>query len=365
MTLILLMFLAAIFIAGISAYFSIFGLIALFSASPIAIAIAGGVTEFGKLVLVSYFYRFRKTITVFGKSIMTFIIATVMAVTSIGIFGFLSSAYLEHTNETSSYDNKIGRVESKINSQQNKLERNKNIIEDLDAAYEKYIEINYISRALEKREEQKEQREKIKTRIRDIEEQIGKLRDKKNSLESQKQRVEAQIGPIKYFAMAVFGENEDAIDKSVELMIILLIIILDPFAVTILVCANHAHVHRDDERLKDEITLKTFKNNNLNTDNEENRKEVESEEDNDIDKELYSKLEEELEETDYNELAERVKSMLDEEDSKEDNDNNDIDDNIDADNDGKEKVGKYFIREENDANGDNSHNSKNNSWLPR
>ena len=57
---IILMFLSALSIASVSAFFSITGLAAIFAGSKISIIIMGSVLEIGKLVLVSYIYRYRK-----------------------------------------------------------------------------------------------------------------------------------------------------------------------------------------------------------------------------------------------------------------------------------------------------------------
>ncbi|ASV44210.1 hypothetical protein PBI_SCTP2_195 [Salicola phage SCTP-2] len=246
----ILLFIAAIGIASISAYFSIFGLVALFSATPLAIIIAGSVTEFGKLALVSYFYQFKEYISIPFKFLLSFIVVTVMAVTSIGVFGFLSSSYLEHRTDQSVVQNQMERIDSKIERQKTKLERNEKVIDNLDQAYEQYLDVNYISKALKKRKEQKKEREAVKQRIREIEERLSQLRDDKANIHSKQQSVESQVGPIKYFAIAVYGKSEDSIDKAVRLLIILLIIILDPFAVTILVCANHASVHKNTNNKK-------------------------------------------------------------------------------------------------------------------
>ena len=110
----LLVFITALVIASIAAWFSVAGLMAIFAASAIPVAIMAGSLEVGKLVAASWVYRNWKRAPFLLKSYLTFATVVLMFITSMGIFGFLSSAYLEQAAEGQQSQAKIERIENDI-----------------------------------------------------------------------------------------------------------------------------------------------------------------------------------------------------------------------------------------------------------
>ena len=86
---------SSIAIAGIAAWYSIIGLMAIFAASAVPIAIMGGVLEVGKLVTASWLYRNWRQTRFLLKTYLTIAVVVLSLITSMGIFGFLSKAHLE------------------------------------------------------------------------------------------------------------------------------------------------------------------------------------------------------------------------------------------------------------------------------
>ncbi len=110
----LLVFIVALVIAAIAAWFSVAGLMAIFAASAIPVAIMAGSLEVGKLVAASWVYRNWKRAPFLLKSYLTFATVVLMFITSMGIFGFLSSAYLEQASEGQQSAAKIERIANDI-----------------------------------------------------------------------------------------------------------------------------------------------------------------------------------------------------------------------------------------------------------
>jgi len=110
----LLVFVVAISIAAIAAWFSVVGLMAIFAASAIPVAIMAGSLEVGKLVTASWVYRNWKRAPFLLKSYLTFATVVLMFITSLGIFGFLSSAYLEQAAEGQQSTARVERIENEI-----------------------------------------------------------------------------------------------------------------------------------------------------------------------------------------------------------------------------------------------------------
>ena len=128
----LLVFVVAITIAAIAAYFSVVGLMAIFAASAIPVAIMAGSLEVGKLVTASWVYRNWKRAPFLLKSYLTFATVVLMFITSLGIFGFLSSAYLEQAAEGQQSTAKIERIGNDILRTEDMISRTEVKIEKLE-----------------------------------------------------------------------------------------------------------------------------------------------------------------------------------------------------------------------------------------
>jgi len=91
----------ALAISGVAAWYSIVGLMAIFAAAAIPIAIMGGVLEVGKLLTASWLYQNWKIAPRLLKTYLTAAVIVLMFITSMGIFGFLSKAHIESELENS------------------------------------------------------------------------------------------------------------------------------------------------------------------------------------------------------------------------------------------------------------------------
>ncbi len=140
MILALLTLLVALTISAVAAYYSIIGLIAIFSAAVIPIAVMGVVLEAGKLITASWLYQNWKTVPKLLKGYLSFAVVVLMFITSMGIFGFLSKAHIEQTTIASDNSLDIQLIESKIERKYTEIERAEKQLNLLDNALERYTE---------------------------------------------------------------------------------------------------------------------------------------------------------------------------------------------------------------------------------
>ena len=238
---ILITFISAISISIIAAGYSIMGLATLFAGAVIPIIAMGSALEVGKLVAASWLYNnwrnplVPKTI----KAYLTSAVVVLIFITSMGIFGFLSKAHLDQVQPTSSNNIKIELIDKQITSQQNIIDRSQNTLDRLDAALDKYIDMEYVTRGLKERAKQKEEREALNLAINNAIDEIAKLTEEKGTLQLEQDKIEAEVGPIKYIAELIYGdEAKDHFDKAVRWVIIVLIFVFDPLAVLLLIAAN-------------------------------------------------------------------------------------------------------------------------------
>ena len=240
MFLTILTFLSAISISVIAAGYSIIGLATLFAGSAVAIIAMGSALEVGKLVAASWLYHnWRSSIPRLLKAYLFTAIIILVFITSMGIFGFLSKAHLDQVKPTSSNNIKIEVIDKQINQQELIIERAEKQLTLLDKALEVYIDKEYVSRGLKERKKQEAERKELTTAINNASDEIADLTLQKSEIELTQDKIEAEVGPIKYVAELIYGEQaKDNFDKAVRIVILILIFVFDPLAVLLLIAAN-------------------------------------------------------------------------------------------------------------------------------
>jgi len=238
---IFLVFLSAISISGIAAAYSIIGLATLFAGAKVAIIAMGTSLEVGKLVAASWLYQNWKNpnLPQSIKAYLTTSVIVLVFVTSMGIFGFLSKAHLDQVRPTSDNAVQIQLIDKQILSQEVIISRAEGTLNRLDKALDVYISKEYVSRGLKDRRKQKEERDFLNNEINIAMDKIAELTLKKGNIELDQLKIEADVGPLKYVAELIYGdEAKDHFDEAVRWIIIVLIFVFDPLAVLLLIAAN-------------------------------------------------------------------------------------------------------------------------------
>jgi hypothetical protein len=261
MFLIILTFLSAISISVIAAGYSIIGLATLFAGAVVPIIAMGTALEVGKLVAASWLYNnWQSDVPRLLKTYLFTAIIVLVFITSMGIFGFLSKAHLDQVKPTSGNNIKLEQITDQISRQQTIIDRSQNTLTLLDKALEVYIDKEYVTRGLKERAKQEEERAALNNAIEDASNKIAELSDKKATLSLAQDKIEAEVGPIKYVAELIYGESaKDNIDKAVRIVILILIFVFDPLAVLLLIAAN---ISLRQWRLKKQL-IKSNKQQNL------------------------------------------------------------------------------------------------------
>ena len=254
MTLALIVLAVAIAISGVAAFYSIVGLMAIFSASSVSIAVMGSVLEVGKLATASWLYQNWKKVPRFLKYYLTGAVVILMFITSMGIFGYLSKSHIDAGTGTSELYVKLERLESNIESERKSISRAEGQLEKLDFALERYIELNAVSKGLRKRDEQKPERDKLAQTVDESQDKIDIYLDERAEIQLKIKSFEVEVGPLKYISALLFGENESVnyLDKAVRYVIILLIFVFDPLAVLMLIAANMSLKEEQQKRKRKE-----------------------------------------------------------------------------------------------------------------
>ena len=238
----LLTFVTSLAIAAVAAWYSIIGLTTIFSAAVIPIIIMGIVLEIGKLVAAAWVYNHWRETSILLRTYLVSAIVVLMLITSMGIYGFLSKSHIDAGINTGEISVKIERVDNRIASEQRQIDRAEKNILEMDTTLEKTEYGFFDDSRLEERKRQSVEREQLNNIITKSENSIDDLLDKKSEYELEVKNFEVEVGPIKYIAALIYGdEAKNYLDNTVRYVILLLIFVFDPLAVLLLISANMSY----------------------------------------------------------------------------------------------------------------------------
>jgi len=215
----LLPFIIAIALSSIAAFYSVIGLAQIFPGSFWPIILMGSVLEAAKLVTVSWLYNNWEETNRLMKYYFSIAIVLLMAITSMGIFGYLSRAHIESNIIVGANTVQLKTIET-----QEKIARDK-----LDYLLARAKDPSTASNKLDKQ-------------IQDTQTELTRLTKEKLPLMAEENKLTAEIGPIKYIAEIFYDRNDAGfIDKAVRLVIFTIIVVFDPLAVLLLIASNQTY----------------------------------------------------------------------------------------------------------------------------
>jgi hypothetical protein len=254
-----LLFAVALSLSALAAYYAVMGLIAIFAAAVVPIALMGSLLEASKLVVASWLYRNWKEIPTLMKSYFVGALIVLMLLTSMGIFGFLSKAHLDQAIPTGDVQSKLALIDEKIKTEKENINANRKELTQLDAQVDQTIartdDAKGTERAISVRRAQQKDRSRILNEIGVAQAKIAKYNEERAPIASEVRKVEAEVGPIKYIAALIYGDESandvTMLEKAVRIVTILIVIVFDPLAVLLLIAANWNLKHSGGRRWND------------------------------------------------------------------------------------------------------------------
>jgi len=237
------LFLSAFSISAVAGFYSIAGLVAIFSSQVVASIVMGATLEIGKLVAASWLYR---NWTEAPKILIGYFTAAVIIlslITSMGIFGYLSKAHLDQNIVSGGVISEVQLLDDKIKTEKDNIEAARKSLAQMDSTVDQTIARSTSEQSIDKsaalRRSQQKERTQLLNMIGESQKTISTLNEQKAPIYANLRKVEAEVGPIKYVAELVYGESTpDLIDKAVRWVIILIIFVFDPLAILLLIAAN-------------------------------------------------------------------------------------------------------------------------------
>ena len=276
MALAFLTLLTGLAISAVAIYYSVIGLAAIFSAAVIPIIVMGAILEVSKLVAAWWLKANWLRAPLLLKSYMLISVIVLMLITSMGIFGFLSKAHSDQAITTGDVVSQVALYDEQINVERENIANAKSLIAQMDATVQGIIangesrEIKLrdgrtymrsaAEQALQVRRSQAKDRAGLTKTIEEAQANILELQKKKAPIASNLREVEAKVGPIKYIAQLIYGDNPDnnILEKAVTWVIITIVFVFDPLAVLLLLASQMSFQWaRQEKERKDELVQET------------------------------------------------------------------------------------------------------------
>lgn len=229
-----------------AAIYSILGLTAIFAAAFWPIVILGGSLEIGKIVTVLWLHKYWKQAEIQYKLYLSSAVVVLMVLTSMGVFGFLSKAHLDQAIPSGDIQAQVQIFDDKIRTQKDNIEAARKALSQMDAAVDQTMSRSSSEQGADKaanlRRSQSRERTALQNDISKAQKEITGLQEQRAPAASAARKIDAEVGPIKYIAALIYGDNPDTnvLERAVRWVIILIVVVFDPLALTLLLAATKA-----------------------------------------------------------------------------------------------------------------------------
>jgi hypothetical protein len=234
----------ALLLSLVAAYYSIMGLTAIFAAATIPVIIMGVSLELGKIVATVWLHNNWQRASWLFKTYLIPAVIFLMLLTSMGIYGFLSKAHSDQSLVSGDVTAKIAIYDEKIKIERENIDVNRRALKQMDEAVDQIMGRSTsetgADRSVAVRRSQQKERGRLLAEITESQKKITALNQERAPIAAEVRQVEAEVGPIKYIAALLYGDNPDAnvLEKAVRFVIIMIVLVFDPLALCLILAAN-------------------------------------------------------------------------------------------------------------------------------
>ena len=260
---------SALSVSASAAFYSVSGLSKLFAGASFEVIIMAGSLEVAKLVIASLLYQYWDTLNKLLRTYLSIAAVVLVLITSMGIYGFLSAAYQETYQQLTVTENKISFLENKAKFYEDDviryeadLERISTNISTLSSAKATSIQVrdttvasgirSTVSTAELRLAQQRIQVEEENKKAVQAKREIAADSLQKFKLEildiQNNSTVAGELGPLQYLS----GLTGTPMDKIINILLLVIIFVFDPLAISLVVAANFAFDQANKKNLYDE-----------------------------------------------------------------------------------------------------------------
>lgn len=236
--------LVALSLSTVAAYYSIIGLTAIFAGAVIPIIIMGSILEIGKITTTVWLRKYWHRASLTLKFYLVPAVVLLAFLTSMGIFGFLSKAHTDQSLVGGDVLAKLEIIDENIKTERENIDAARKALTQMDAQVNERLSRSNDDRGAERavqiRRQQQSERTKLQKDIATAQSNIIRLNEQAAPIRAEVRKVEAEVGPIKYIAAFIYGDNPDTnlLESAVRWVIILIVIVFDPLAIALVLAAN-------------------------------------------------------------------------------------------------------------------------------
>ena len=248
---------SALSVSASAAFYSVSGLSKLFAGASFEVIIMAGSLEISKLVIASLLYQYWTDINKLLRAYLSVAAVILVLITSMGIYGFLSAAYQEtyqklivNENQIEFLENKAKFYEDDVNRYDEELQRISNNISTLSGAKATSIQVRDTSavggvRSTVSTAELRLAQSRITIEEENRKEVNAKRTIAADSLQTIKLDILAlqnnsdtvgELGPLQYLS----GLTGTPMDKIINILLLVIIFVFDPLAISLVIAANYA-----------------------------------------------------------------------------------------------------------------------------
>jgi hypothetical protein len=244
----------ALMISAVAEFYSIVGLTTIFSAAFWPVVIMGACLGVGKITAAVWLKLNWERANWTYKLYLVPAVAFLMLLTSMGIFGYLSKAHSDQSLVSGDSMAKVAIYDEKIKTAKDNIDANRKALKQMDEAVDQVMGRSSDEKGAEKavgiRRSQQKERQRLQSEIATEQKAIAAISEERAPLAAEFRKIESEVGPIKYIAALVYGDNPDAniLEKAVRLVIILIVAVFDPLALVLILAAQQSLRWSREER---------------------------------------------------------------------------------------------------------------------
>ena len=237
---------SAIIIAGCAAFFSITGLGILFAGASISVMVMAGTLEYAKLVTATYLKQKWGDIKGFNKWYLTGAVIILMAITSAGIFGYLSNAFQQQNIKLDQVQREIDVWNNKIKTDTTQITLYTNQLNQLQSNNNTVLNNNTNRSSLRFATSTSKEQSKIRTKISVLNDSVVAYNGHINDIKNNNINLEREVGGFRFVAEAF----NMSLNGVVRLFIFLIVIVFDPLAIALVIAFNQlVMAKKEDEEI--------------------------------------------------------------------------------------------------------------------
>lgn len=250
--------LVALILSTIAAWYSIIGLTTIFAGAVVPVIIMGSALELAKITTTVWLRKYWHRAGLLLKLYLVPAVMAIALITSMGIFGFLSKAHMDQGVTSGDVQSKIAIYDEKIKTSKENIDANRKVLKQMDEAVDQVMGRSQDEKGADKavaiRKGQAKERVLLQAEIAAEQKAIARYNEERAPIAAEVRKVEAEVGPLKYIAALLYGDNPDAnlLEKAVRWVIILLVIVFDPLAIALVLAANASKDWDKEEPVKEE-----------------------------------------------------------------------------------------------------------------